>query len=152
MEPIEVMLGERQFVIEEPSINGGERWRKLLGEPLDDVVEMVSALDADLESIADVQAVLPRVRSLLMGSVKQIAELVCAYDEGFTAEAGYILDNATGSQVMEAFVVMLKMAFPFGEALRELLRMSRGPAAAPTSMSSPALNGADGQTSSAKHS
>lgn len=150
MEPIEVVLGERTFTIEEPSINRGERWREMLGGPLDDIVEMVAGLDTEIDSIADIQAIVPRMKSLLMGSVTQIADLVCSWDKEFESERDYILENATGSQVVEALTNMVKMAFPFAGALEGLTRMSRGLPSAPTLTSSPVLNGAAGATSSAK--
>lgn len=150
MEPIEVELGGRLFEVVEPSINGGERWREMLSGPLDDIVEIVTSLDAEIESIADAQALIPRVKTLLMGSIKMVADLVCAWDKEFESESEYIMEHATGSQVMEVFVVMIKVAFPFGEALGGLMELSRGLPSAPTSTNSPALNGAAGATDSAK--
>ncbi|MEM7131170.1 MAG: hypothetical protein AAF702_32945 [Chloroflexota bacterium] len=150
MEPVEIELGGRKYLIEELSINRSECWRQMLSGPLDDIVDVVTGLDAEIDSIADAKAIIPRIKMILMGSVKQIADLVLAYDSDIGDEAEYILEHATGSQIMEAFIVMVKMAFPFGEALGSLMQISRGLPSAATSTSSPALNGASGETISAK--
>lgn len=151
---VKVLLGEREYFVAEKFSGLTERWRKHLRESavfvtlqsLDDVVALVGkVIDAneeklDVASITSLARFVPAILNSLSNSMDDIKALTFDYVPEMAADKEWIADHVYDSEIVAAFVEVLKMNFPIMGAL-ELLRGSKAPG---TSTNLPTMNGAIG--------
>jgi len=147
MDEITITLGSREFILSEPSIKAGRAWREALNEQLEGVVGIVGALDTETDNTGALKDALPQIKNFLMESIDIVVDLVCAFDKSFEKEREFIEDNATATQVFDALMAMIKVAFPFGAAMDRITRLKNGLQPAQTSTNSVEPSTESGQTS-----
>lgn len=70
---------------------------------------------------------LGRANSLVAGVLDQALDLVISYSPSLTAERDYILSEVYDSQIVDALVEVLQLAYPFGSLVSQLGKMGKLP-------------------------
>ena len=119
-----ITLGGREYTLLPPPIGRARRWREQLRETTTPMLRQIDQLKglgalASLESIP-IDGVIGMITSMvptLMGAFDEIAELVYAYSPLLAADREFIEETATDAEMLAAFGVILKQAFPLGELM-----------------------------------
>lgn len=132
---VTVSLAGQEYVVTELPSRRNAEWRRLVDEALQGLTGVLG------ESLAlnNLQRALDAARALLLESGGTVIRLLCAYAEEIEADRERIEAEAYDSELTEALVEVLSLAYPFGSLLRLAGIGSRG---TPTSSSSPGRNGA----------
>ncbi|MEI8166177.1 MAG: hypothetical protein WCG26_07355 [Chloroflexales bacterium] len=135
---ITMTLGATVYTIPTAPIKRTRAWRQQLKAPLDQVLDTVAAITTvQLNTAADLSALATQILPILFDTTDTLLDLIFAYAPALTAQRDVIEDTALDAEVVDAFMALLKAAFP----LVRLLAL-RGPATPATSTNSPAPNGA----------
>jgi hypothetical protein len=120
----ELTLGERVFVVREPSLRRAMAWRARLKEAVGPVLPALmpllpslapgTAVELSEETAATLGA---QLAPLLLDGPDLVVELALEFWSIEGAEREYVLDHATDRQVFRAFVEALGAAYPFGALL-----------------------------------
>ena len=140
---VTVTLAGAEYVVTELPSRRNAEWRRLVDQALG---SLSGALGQNLD-ISNLQGALDSVRALLLESGETILRLLYAYSEEIEDDKERIESEAYDSELTEALVAVLSLAYPFGSLLRLAGIGSRGPR---TSPSSPAPSGDSGTTRSTK--
>jgi hypothetical protein len=135
---ISVTLAEREYEVPVAPIKRSREWRKQLRKPLGDLLALISTdFNISLDSAADLVALAEKLIPVLMDAPDTILELILAYAPALKSQQDFLENNAYDDELVNAFLAILKAAFPL-DRLGALL----GPASPATSTSSPAPSGA----------
>lgn len=140
---VTVTLAGTEYVVTELPSRRNAEWRRKVDEALG---SLSGALGQNLE-ISNLQGTLDSVRALLLESGETILRLLYAYSEDIADDKERIELEAFDSELTEALIEVLSLAYPFGSLLRLAGIGSRGPR---TSPNSPAPNGESGTTKSTR--
>lgn len=145
-----VMLGGRQYQVAELRSRPNAAWRARLQVPFESLVAKLQAAEAT--DLSDAQGLADLVRSVsgtLLGSVDILTGLLFCYSPELAADRERIEAEAYDSELLEAFVAVLGLAYPFGDVAAKIGGLAAlGRKRPPTSPSSPSASGAAGTTSS----
>lgn len=72
-------------------------------------------------------SLLARANNLVAGVLDQALELVISYSPLLTSERDYILGEVYDSQIVDALVEVLQLAYPFGSLVSQLGKMGKLP-------------------------
>lgn len=72
-------------------------------------------------------SLLARANNLVSGVLDEALELVVSYSPSLTADRDYILTEVYDSQIVDALVEVLQLAYPFGSLINQLGKMGRLP-------------------------
>ena len=134
---IDLTFGGKAFSIPVAPVKRARAWRQGLKEPLALVLGAVqAATTVRLETAADLSALAEQLLPVLLDATDILFELVLDYAPALKAEREYLESHAIDEEVVDAFVAILKRAFPL-DRLRGLL----GPVIPETLTSSPAPSG-----------
>jgi hypothetical protein len=113
-----ITLADTEYEVVELKSRQNRVWReKLEGHFQELATALENAPDMELN---DTQALANLVRSVsgkLLGSVDIIVDLVAAYDPAL----GAAVDDAYDSEILDAFVSILGLAYPFGSTINRLM-------------------------------
>lgn len=134
MRTIEVSLGGKIHTIRELPTQKNAAWRAELREPFQELAAQIeAAMDLELNDGAGMAGVVRAVTGLIMASPGRIADLVFAYSPELAAKRGSIEQDLYDSELGEAFLGILGLAFPFATMGRRALAMVQA-------ISSPSVN------------
>lgn len=115
---VTVTLSDTKYEVVELKSRLNRTWRKKLEGHFQ---ELATALEnAPDTELGDTQAIGGLVRTVsgkLLQSVDLIGELVAAYDSDLKTA----LDDAYDSEILDAFVAILGLAYPFGSTIQRLV-------------------------------
>lgn len=120
-----VVLGEREFVIRELPTKPAEKWRQRLGEevaPLLGLIQQAPEMMQVEVNAETLPGLIDKVKLLALNSLPAVRELVISYSQALEAERAWLEENACDSEFIDAFVEVLKLAFPFGSLAPVLTR------------------------------
>lgn len=151
---VKYKMGGREYPISEKVSGIAEVWRKMLRESsvfvtfqsLDAIVEqIVSTIEEGVENLEPwrviaVARILPSIVNSLATSMDEIKALVLDYVPEMRADIEWIGENAYDSEIVGAFIEVLKINFPIMDALA----LMRGSRASGTATNLPSTNGAGG--------
>lgn len=127
MEIVKVVLGGQEYEVVTLSIKASRVWREQLGAPVQQLMGVLTEADSlRLDSPADVVRILDVVRANLLGAPDFIFAAVCAYCPAIKRDREAIEETATDAELMDAFVEVLKLAFPFGRLASVIRRSPSG--------------------------
>ncbi len=147
-------MGGREYFVTEKFSGLTERWRKTLRESavfitlqsIDNVVALVGQVVEENEekfniaSLTSLAGFLPGILNSLANSMDDIKLLTFDYVPEMKEDAAWIGENVYDTEIVAAFVEVLKINFPILAAL-ELLRGLKAPG---TSTNLPTTNGDSG--------
>ena len=141
-----VVLGECTYEIAELPARKNAGWRKELEERLQPLLSIVEKAGAgrQVEITAELTANIRQAVQLVVTAPDVATEFLFAYSPELAAHRERIMETVYDSELMPAFMTVLGLAYPLG-SLAKLVSLASGSMptpSAPTSMSSPSLNGA----------
>lgn len=110
MRTVTVTLDGQEFVVEELRSRANAAWRGRLEEHFEELAAALEGVEGDVTDGASVGRLVRTVGGKLLGSVELVTELVVEY----APELGEAVVEAYDSEVLEAFVGVLGLAYPFG--------------------------------------
>jgi hypothetical protein len=130
-----VTLGGVEYTIEEAKSRRNSAWRASLQAefgPLFDV--LLGSQTIQLESTDDLLKVVSTLAPSILASVDKISTLVFGYSPALALDRERIAEEAYDGEVVDAFLAVLGLAYPFGGLLSRLgtLTGGTGPVAPPT--------------------
>lgn len=115
MRTVEVVLGGKAYTVTELPVRKNVAWRKELAGPFGELVAALqSAPKTELNNLQELGALVGNLSNLLVGSVETITGLLFSYAPTLKADQKVIEETAYESELLEAFVGVLGLAFPFG--------------------------------------
>jgi hypothetical protein len=147
-----VMLGEREFVLKELPLRKARAFRETLKTHFGAFIAVFEgAPQTDITNTRSVAGLMRGLSDTLLNSVDLAADLLYEYSPDIATQRDYIEDHATSSEVVDAFLALMSLAFPFFGTSRGQRLMSTiqkiGSNDSQTLTSSPSLSGESGQTS-----
>ncbi len=117
MKSVEITLGGQAYQVAELPLRRNAAWRQKVGELVGEVAGLVEATQIDLNSTADLVGVVNQIRGVLVSAPDQLTALLFDYSSTLAADRERIEAEVYESELLSAFVEVLKLAFPFGEIL-----------------------------------
>jgi len=137
MRNVIVELGGVAYTIHELPSRKSTAWRKKLEKPFSGLVSLLeNGPDTDIDNLQDLATLIRSVSGLLIGSMDTIVDLLFEYSPPLKKSRKKIENEIYDSEIIEAFVKVLGLAFPFGglvSTVRNL--MSLGSTSKPTEQS-----------------
>jgi len=131
---VTILLGEQSYTIHELPTRKNEAWRKKLSEPFARVAGFLeNGPQKELNDTAGIGALVREVSELLIKSPEIVTGLLFDYAPELAADRERISENCYDSEIMDAFVEVLKLAFPFGGLIQRVAAL--GSASKPTKLS-----------------
>ena len=137
MKTIEVTVAERDYIITPLPIRKNREWRKQFDEPINDAANLLTEIGsyADTE-FEDGKAMVGQIGKAisgslspiihhLLGSADTITEAVFDYSPAMQEDREYIEENGFDTEIVAAFLAILSLAFPFGQAIRGLMELGK---------------------------
>ncbi len=133
MQTISIILGGTTYAVPPAPIKRAREWRAKLRAPIDDITALLST---DMAAINDWKALAEKALPVLLGITDTLLDLVYAYAPALKTQQDQIEADGYDEEVVDAFLAILKVAFPLGR-LTSLL----GPEKPATLMSLPVPSG-----------
>ena len=124
MREVTLTLGGREYHVTELPTKRNEAWRKQVMAQLTDVADLIQTAPQTEMTAAGIGQILRAVSGKVVGSVDIIVGLLFAYAPVLDADRERIEAECYDSELMDAFVAVLKLAFPFGQAIGQLVGMA----------------------------
>lgn len=139
-----VVLGTRNFQIHPMTFKRGQAWRRHFSEKLGSLSTLIERIafsaNTELNTVEDLSNLLIPIvneaRTLLIDSMDDIFELILEFSPELARERKYIEENALDEQIVVVFVEAVKFAFPFANAIRDLMKLGSEIQSTATSSSS----------------
>lgn len=113
-----VILGGKEFEITPPNLRNSMVWRERFATPILEGLSSVGGMvNTQLNDTNDLIGVAKSLGALLLNSMDALVEAMLAYSEALSAEREWILDHATDQEAVDALVVIIGLAYPFGSIL-----------------------------------
>jgi hypothetical protein len=144
MRTLTLTLGSQEYTVPVAPVKRAAIWRRSLQAPLTEILGALTIdLGAGITTTMDLVNLANQLLPLLADVTERLMELLLAYSSELEADRARIEETAIDDEVIEAFLIVVKVAFPLGR-LTELL----GSVSPATSTSSPAPNGVSMTTAS----
>lgn len=117
MHSANVVIAGQEFEICELRSRQNAAWRKELEVPFKELADQLEGAPViELTDGASLAGLVRSVSGMLLGSIDQVIALLVAYEPRVSA----VIDEAYDSELLDAFVEVLKLAYPFGGLLEKL--------------------------------
>lgn len=109
-----VTLGEREYQVTELPLRKARAYRERLQEPFGNLVDLFERTpNTEIDNARQVAQLVRSLSDTLLNSVDLVVDLLFAYSAALDKDRDYIEDNAYGSQVVDAFIAILGLLYPF---------------------------------------
>lgn len=132
MKSIKIALAGKTYTVNELPRKKNAAWREQFQAEFAEVADaLVAMADSDIANADSVAALLRSVMGQVNGAVEKIVALLLAYSSSIAADGERIEEEAYESELLDAFLEVLKLAYPFGSLVGALAPLANlGPAAA----------------------
>lgn len=120
---VTITLAGVNYTVTELRARDNAAWRKRLDEHFHDLSAVLSEWTKLEINVDTVGRLVNLAREKLLGSADIIADLVCSYSPQLAENKEQILSATYDSELMAAFVEVLKLAFPFGPLVASLAKL-----------------------------
>lgn len=115
---VTITLGGKAYEIAEAPMRKNAAWRAQLSGLLTDVGGlMASANEVQLNSVADLLTVVRQIQDVLLAAPDRLTAMLFDYAPVLAADRARIEAEVYESELIAAFVEVLKLAYPFGDLL-----------------------------------
>lgn len=143
-----VVLAGREYTVNELPARRNMEWRKLVETQVVEIAGFIErAPQTELTDGAAVSSLVRELGRLVLGSVDIVVELLFAYAPELAKDRKRIEDEAFESELVQAFLEVLQLGYPFFSLARSMLRIADGLTRDTTMTSSASVNGESGATS-----
>ncbi len=123
---VTVEIGGRSYEVVELRSRANEAWRARLREPFGALVKRLEgAGETDITRAADVAALVRETAGTLLQAPETLRELLFEYAPALAADRERIVEEEYDSEILAAFVEVLKLAFPFGGMVEKVAGLAR---------------------------
>lgn len=130
MKSIKVALGGNTYTINEQPRKKNAAWREAFQNEFVDVAAAISsAADADITQTGTIADVVRGLMGQINNAVDALLPLLADYSPSIKADMNRIEEEAYESEIIDAFIEVLALAYPFGAALKAVSSLSSGLAA-----------------------
>lgn len=113
---VTVMLGGTEFEVVELPARSNVAWRKLLQESVVGLVDRgVNLSETAVGEGTDTAQALDGVMSLVAQAPETAARMICEYSPAIDGAWPELAETVYESELIEAFMQVCKLAFPFGK-------------------------------------
>ncbi len=117
-----VTLDNQTFTVEELRSRVNSEWRAKLEKEFGDLADLIeSAPGVDLTSAAGVASLVRSVSGQVLKSVDRLTKLLIEY----APQLRDVVGDAYDSELLDAFVEVLKLAYPFGTLVEKVRAIGR---------------------------
>lgn len=130
-----ITLAGQEYSVAELPMRANAAWRKQLEATLDEGLALLDAsraLELKKENWGDAVTIMRSAGLLLLRAPDSIADLVFAYAPTVAADRERVLNEGYESELMDALLACLRLAYPFGKALRLVGQLATMSGSAPT--------------------
>lgn len=118
MEKTTVSLGGQESTVVELKRKANSAWRQRLQAEFADIAQLIGDLsNIKIEDGEALKNVMVTVTSRVSSSLDTALELVIAYSPTLENDQERIVEEAYDSEILQAFIAILGLAYPFGSAL-----------------------------------
>ena len=122
-----VTLGGKEHVIAELPSRKAAAWRQSLQNQIGGIADLIqTAPDTDISSGAALAHLVRSVGALLVGSTDIVIDLLFEYAPALEADRERIENECYDSELIAAFVEVVRLAYPFGELAGLMSRFASG--------------------------
>lgn len=125
MRKVEIMFGDDIYVVTELPSRANAAWRGRLQDFLNDVRDIVAVDPSTRLSLDFVSDLLGKIQERVVGSIGIISDLLFDYSPELSENREHIESTCYDSEIVDAFLQVLKLAFPFFGSLPEILGEDR---------------------------
>ena len=123
MKSVAITLGGQEYTVQEAPLRKNAAWRAGLTALLADVGGLMeSASTVELNSVADLLGVVRQIQDVLLAAPDRLTAMLFDYSPALAADRERIEAEVYESELLGAFVEVLKLAYPFGD----LMQMASG--------------------------
>lgn len=136
MKTAKVTLAGKLYTVTELPRRKSAAWRERLAESMTGLVQLLEAAPAAMgaANAANMRGLLPAATlatQQVLGSIDTAYELLLEYAPELARDKERLDDEAYDSEIVEAFMAILGLAYPFGAAAGRILALSSNGATAP---------------------
>ena len=137
MKTVQAKIAGREYTISPLPIKKNREWRKQFDAPIQDAANLLAEVggyaDREFEDTGKmvgeigkaVSGSLPTVINHLLGSADTITKAVFDYSPELRKDKKHIEENGFDQEIVNCFLTILGLAFPFGQAIQGLLSLGR---------------------------
>ncbi len=115
---ITVELGGQPYTIQALPMKASRQWRESLGQPFAQLVDsLTQASTMQVDDLGNIGALVEVIKTVALGSVDLCVDALFAYSPELAADRERIEAEAYDEEAINAFVEVLKLAYPFGAVL-----------------------------------
>ncbi len=131
---VKVTLGGRDYQVDELRSRENAAWRERLRVPFANLVQRLEeAGETEITNPGAMVALLRETAGTVIEAPDMLAGLLFAYSPALEADRERIVAEAYDSELMNAFIEVLKLAYPFGALAQQIGKLiQRGRATPPT--------------------
>ncbi|PYJ11275.1 MAG: hypothetical protein DMF06_03425 [Verrucomicrobia bacterium] len=138
-----VVLGGKEYRIDQLAMRPNREWREKLGQPVTELASLLGGFQSlQVDSAGDIAKIVTVVKDLLLGSMDLLLDALFKYSPALEADRERIEREAYDDEALAALGVAVSLAYPLDMALL-VLRPGGLPGTA-ISTNSPLANGANG--------
>ena len=109
-----MILDDKEYTVKELRHRENAAWREGIKGPINDLFSTLEGMEADLDNVGDLVQVVTNISGSVIGSVDVLGRLLISY----APELAEAVDEGYDSEIVDAFVEVLKLAFPFGSVVK----------------------------------
>jgi hypothetical protein len=115
IESTTVMLGEREYTIQQAGFLRSKPWKKRLIDEVQPIFGQIGEIsNFKIDTPADLLKLIPLMETLFLDGIETVFDLLIAYSAELEANKDAIANSATDKQILAAFQEVVKLADPFG--------------------------------------
>jgi hypothetical protein len=114
MKKAKVILDGKEYTVKELRHKANAAWRERIKQPINELFGALNGLETELNNVDDLVQVVQSISGNVIGSVDVLSDLLV----GYAPELKDAVDEGYDSEIVDAFVEVLKLAFPFGSVVK----------------------------------
>lgn len=127
MKSIKAALAGQTYTINELPRKRNAAWRETFqAEFLDVATAIAGAADTDISQTGNIAEVVRGLMGQINGAVDKLLPMLVDYAPSIAADMARIEEEAFESEIIDAFIEVLALAYPFGRALQAIGSLSNG--------------------------
>jgi hypothetical protein len=116
-----VTIAGKEYIFTQKNMKDAQAWRELFQAKLVKWSDAFAKINGfEVKSGADLASLINVAGTLMVDLPSQVLDLLAEYDKTIKADKATIAESATDTDIIDAFVVAVKFAYPFGKLLTAL--------------------------------
>jgi hypothetical protein len=118
---ISLTLGKTNYQISKLVSKRAREWRGKMRAPLDEILAIMGGMqEFEINSVQDLVILAREIQGTILSAPDTIIDLVFSYSPQLAAQRNQIEEETYDEQFFEAFIKLVKVAFPLDQLMRYL--------------------------------